>query len=614
MGEEDRPEGPEVKMKRLIALALASAMLFTLASCAPEAPAPADPAAEGRYFPAPEHTGVDYADMAYEEYDPAEFLSRAEALLKTMKQPGRFEEILGEYEWMYAEFEKVSTHYELAGIDTYIDPEDQAALALSESLYDALVEMQDSFYNLVYELTGSLLYGGRFRSYAGEDLAAAFSDYQPMDEREKALYKEENALILEYQGMANRSYTYDFEGETWDIERLESEWRRLGEAEYDEIYRGIREAQNQAEGALFLELVRIRDEIAELNGYENYSDYAYELIYGRDYTPEDAGALHEAVRSGGSAALYLNDIRYLDSLWEGLPEGSFPNGEAEIMAALNEYIPRISPELQESLSYMQEHGLCCIATEEAGSVLAGFCTNLYQYQSPFLYNCLYGDQYDILDMVHELGHYNHSYYHLPSMNLLIDGDNLDICEVHSQGLEAVFFQLFSDELFGGAAAAGRNLMLDDLMGGVAWGCIHDEFQQLVYENPGMTLEEVNETYLEVYRRYGEIPYDAAAFSMSWMDVPHNFDSPLYYVSYAVSALTALTIWRTVCQDPEAGVELYLRFSSQGASRVGYLELLELTGLDSFTNAGYVKEVLAEAVRAMYDNDSEYLRSALTGAA
>lgn len=49
-------------------------------------------------------------------------------------------------------------------------------------------------------------------------------------------------------------------------------------------------------GALYRELVDLHNEEAQIVGYKDYADYAYEASYGRDFTPDNAAALCEAVK------------------------------------------------------------------------------------------------------------------------------------------------------------------------------------------------------------------------------------------------------------------------------------------------------------------------------
>ena len=57
---------------------------------------------------------------------------------------------------------------------------------------------------------------------------------------------------------------------------------------------------------------------------------------------------------------------------------------------------------------------------------------------------------------------------------------------------------------------------------------------------------------------------------------HTFQSPLYYISYAVSAVPALEIWRVAREDFEVGKELYLSLYARDHDE-DFLEVLEDLG-------------------------------------
>ena len=59
-------------------------------------------------------------------------------------------------------------------------------------------------------------------------------------------------------------------------------------------YYDIYEQKNKELGTIYKKLVSIRVEIAKKLGYENYTDYAYDLL-GRDFSKEDAEKFEEAV-------------------------------------------------------------------------------------------------------------------------------------------------------------------------------------------------------------------------------------------------------------------------------------------------------------------------------
>ena len=58
-------------------------------------------------------------------------------------------------------------------------------------------------------------------------------------------------------------------------------------------YAGI---ETPSAGQIFLELISVRNELAQIYGYDTFADYAYDVYYGRDYTPADAAALCEAIK------------------------------------------------------------------------------------------------------------------------------------------------------------------------------------------------------------------------------------------------------------------------------------------------------------------------------
>ena len=93
------------------------------------------------------------------------------------------------------------------------------------------------------------------------------------------------------------------------------------------------------------------------------------------------------------------------------------------------------------------------------------------------------------------------------------------------------------------------------------GCMEDEFQQTVYESPDMTLEEINQLYGRLAEEYGL----ADLFSYvgeEWVAIPHTFQSPLYYFSYAASMIVAVELWILGQDNVNAAEGAYLTIQSR----------------------------------------------------
>ena len=110
----------------------------------------------------------------------------------------------------------------------------------------------------------------------------------------------------------------------------------------------------------------------------------------------------------------------------------------------------------------------------------------------------------------------------------------------------------------------------------------DEFQREVYADPSLTPEQISQTYASVARSYGLRTYSEDA-THYWMQVNHNFESPFYYISYAVSMLASLQIYEMAENDWAQAADFYNDLVSLGAFDYTYCELLREVGLECFTD-------------------------------
>ena len=102
------------------------------------------------------------------------------------------------------------------------------------------------------------------------------------------------------------------------------------------------------------------------------------------------------------------------------------------------------------------------------------------------------------------------------------------------------------------------------------------------------------TKKEIIAAYGKDENDWG-LNYDWIFVPHNFSSPLYYLSYAVSGTSALEIWRTGKNDLNAGLALWKEVLSYSDNDKGYLEVAKACGLHPITDADGVNAILQDAL-------------------
>lgn len=485
------------------------------------------------------HADVDYANMTWYVYDTGEFLDKAARLGETADGA----EVIELYDWLMAEYAKAYTLDNLAYIDFYAHPGDASISDDCQQLDIALNDLIDA---LCVALSDALdgPAGKALENYIGSDKAEALRGYDEQTDREREIAERISELTLQYNTLIMEDLS--FSEETEQI------------------------------GALYRELVDLHNEEAQLAGYDGYADYAYEVSYGRDFTPDDAAALCEAVKPYAKeyfASLYSHEATYTDfSVDTDL-------SAQELVALITKYMPRVSDGASEAAAYMKQHGLYFMDSADRVSDL-GFTTTLDQYNAPFIYLALYGNEYDIQSMFHEFGHYYDAYVN-PIPDILLSVGSLDIFEIHSTGMEALSTGWYG-EIYGEEAELARIKFLDNALYTVFTGCLFDEFQRVVYADPTLTPEQISQTFTSIARSYGLNSY-RRDFSHYWMQVNHNFESPFYYISYAVSMLASLQIYEMAENNWAEAADFYNKLVSLGAFDYTYCELLEEVGLECFTD-------------------------------
>lgn len=266
-------------------------------------------------------------------------------------------------------------------------------------------------------------------------------------------------------------------------------------------------------------------EAAVARFYENYGrsgDYA-------SYEP-----LRKAVREE-IAPVYLRLLLIME-----VPEGG-PEGGAQTLQTVASVAEAHIPGVTDALEYLLTYGYYDVEAGEA-KANAGFTTYLYRYEAPYLFLPTNGGADGVSSISHELGHYWNSYEFGP-------GVDVDAAEVHSQGLE-LLYTLYYDEIFGDTASDAAQYTLTNVLSAVVLGCVMDEFQYRAFTQTPGTAQELAALYRQILCEYGMGALADYSLGYYWLWVNHSFSQPMYYLSYAISALPALELWSNA-QDDEA---------------------------------------------------------------
>ena len=107
--------------------------------------------------------------------------------------------------------------------------------------------------------------------------------------------------------------------------------------------------------------------------------------------------------------------------------------------------------------------------------------------------------------------------------------------------------------------------------------IIDQFEEQVYSHPNagnLTLEEYDSIMEEVAANYG----DAETISRDyWKSVV--LESPVYYISYGVSAISAINLFTIAEKDEAYAKEIYCKLMEEPLEEEGFLANIKAAGLE-----------------------------------
>lgn len=544
-------------MRRLTAVLLACAVLLSLSGCAAPwlalrgaaelverlgaaSPSPTaavtTPDLTARYFDDVWRGDTAYADMTCGDFDLDAFEVHIDGVYEIVREGGTQAEFEREHDALLNGLYELYTLVELCDLNYCADPTDEHAAAEYADTQNACDTADSDFRAAMGALARSPYAGLLEEDYADWQISA-FLSYESPDDGSAALQSRENALVQDY-------YTL------------------MAQEVPDE----------EAVGELFVELVSLRNEEADLWGYDSYADYAYSALYARDYAPSDSAAVWETAKARFAPLL----SRYADTVYDASEALTAPGAvdctPEAILDAMARCLPRLSPELTQAFDYMLDYGLYDISQDDSKAA-TGFTTRLYLYNEPFVFNCPSGTFYDYMDTFHEFGHFANmlNTWSDPLFGL---ADN-DLAELQAQGLEMLFTRYY-DDIFGDLAKKARAAALLSLVYSVVDGAMMDEFQQRVYAEEALTPARANEIYTELMTEYGYGLYDGC--ETEWMYVEHNFGYPFYYLSYAVSALSALDLYVLGETDFAAAADTYMTLEAMDGEAYYFSDAIAQAGL------------------------------------
>ena len=392
-------------------------------------------------------------------------------------------------------------------------------------------------------------------------------------------YAEESSLQNDYSQIQSEAQI-EFEGEKLNLSQLSAklestrrQTRKEAHKALDEYYMGKKETFDK----IYDDMVRVRTKIAKKLGFETYTQLGYKLMERYDYNPEDVKAFRDAV------------LKYIVPITVQIRKLQ----QERLGDVAGEFFAKIFGNRPSFLEVLSEHGFTDLISRQNKST-GGYCMYLDGYAIPFIFMNANGTADDVATIVHEGGH---AYAAVQSADVspFVEclAPTLEACEIHSTAMEFMSYP-FMDMFYGEKAEQYRELHMTQALLFLPYGCMVDEFQHIIYDNPDLTPEERHGVWKSLEEKYQPfIKYDEDhpfhALGGAWMKKDHIFTSPFYYIDYCLAHICALQLWNLSREDMKTALMKYNKLCSLGGTDT-LLRLLEKSELESPFNTDIIKQV------------------------
>lgn len=547
-----------------------------------------------------------FKDMPYERVKYEDVEKEFRQIIEKFKNAGSGEEQLKVHQEFYAFNNKIETTMVIAQIRYDVDTANEF-YSKERDYYD---EIEPKLANLMVEYRQAM-YNSPYRTYLEDKIGkVAFKNIEleikSFDEKLIPLLQEENALITRYNKLI-ASAQIEWEGETLNLSLLrpyltnnDRSIRKKAYEKYSAFFSSVGDELDE----IYDKLVKNRTEQAGQMGYENYIELGYYRMNRncydkamvenyrkqvKEYFVPFAEKLHEKRKK----RLGLDKLSYIDTGVYFLNGNPAPTGTPEeIMSAGQKMYSEMSSETREFFDYMMENELFDVLgrkTKKAG----GYMTFLPAYGAPFIFANFNGTSGDVDVITHECGHAFQGYVAAKDPIQEHWNITMETAEIHSMSME-FFAEKWTELFFGDRAQDYKNMHLEDASAFIPYGCMVDEFQHIVYANPGMTPRERHTAWLELEKVYRpHMDYEDDPFFGKggfWQKQQHIYNSPFYYIDYCLAQTCAFQYKVKMDENYEEAWKSYLNLCELSAKDF-YTNMLVEVGLESPFEDGCIRNII-----------------------
>lgn len=546
-----------------------------------------------------------FQDMPYSRVDIDKLASEFKSLEEALDRAASGEEQFEVHKKYYELTNHAATNMTIAEIRHDIDMTDEFYSA-EQDYYD---EKRPVYSNMIVSYQKKL-YNSPYRAYLEEKIGpVAFKNIElamkSVDEKIVPLMQEENQLNSRYNKLLATA-KINWNGEELNLSLMNPYLHNSDRNVRIEAYKKYTEffAKNKEElDDIYDKLVKNRTAQANALGYDNYLPLGYARMNRNCYDRNDVASFRAQVKKDfvplaeqlhdrrrqrlGLAKLHFEDEGVYFTNGNPAPIGT----PEQILEAGRKMYNELSPETAKFMNFMCDNDLFDVLGRKTKKT-GGYMTYLPDYKSPFIFANFNGTSGDVDVITHECGHAFQGFVAAEDPILEHADITMETAETHSMSME-FFTERWMNMFFGDRAKDYVDMHLEDSAAFIPYGTMVDEFQDIVYANPGLSPKQRNEAWRDLERQYkphldysGNEYFEQGGF---WQKQHHIYDLPLYYIDYAIAQTNALQYKVWMDKDFKGAWDSYLKLCRLSASDF-FTGLVPQVGLNSPFEDGCLKNV------------------------
>lgn len=375
------------------------------------------------------------------------------------------------------------------------------------------------------------------------------------------LVKQENELKMDYRNLNKTKIEFDGEEKTiGSISSLFSNKdRNIRKRAHDAINDFYYSKQNEYDNILF-KLISIRNQIAKKLGFSNYVEYSLYKLKRIGYDYKDIRKFRDNIinyiipicklmSNWQKEELALDELKYYDTIFfSEMPQSKIK--DIELLNELKNSFKNVDSELSILFNNMVDNDYIDLVQRE-NKVNFSITNYLTESCIPVITGNYKNNYLDVQTTTHEMGHSFQKYCASVKdkeyiVSPLLKYPTMEIAEMFSYSMELIMMKhlenIFNEEDYKKYCF----MKIYNLVGNLPYICLVDEFQENIYSNDNLKIEDIRETWIELVKKYhlersnsGHINLDEGGY---FYRQSHIYLDPFYYIDYALSYFGALSIW------------------------------------------------------------------------